>query len=112
MKKVITVVLITILILMGCNDHGYGGLLNRSQVEKLYDDADLIELEDGTVYINGPEWIEEQKLTKGDKIGIVEEGMATKLPEGAIIYESKESQPILIVEYQGETKRYLLASGE
>ncbi|WHX26434.1 hypothetical protein QNH47_00855 [Virgibacillus halodenitrificans] len=105
MKKGITLILMMVLLLIGCNDKNEG-LLSRSQVLELDPNADLIELE------NVVDWIEEKKLTKGDEIGKVKDGMATKVPEGAIIYEVNESYPILIVEYNGTSKRYLLSQGE
>ncbi|MFC0522133.1 hypothetical protein ACFFGV_00830 [Pontibacillus salicampi] len=90
----------------------FGGKLNREQVLRLNPDADLIELKDGTVYVHGADWIEKEKLTKEAKIGTIAKGMATKVPNGAPIYQTKEKKPILIVDYKGKTKRYLLAMGE
>ncbi|MFD2630001.1 hypothetical protein [Oceanobacillus kapialis] len=110
MKNGLIVTLLASLIITGCAN--YGGQLTRNQVLQLDPEADLIELEDDSIYKHGVEWIEEKDLTKGEKIGVIKKGMATKLPVGAIIYEVNESYPILMVEYEGETKRYLLAQGE
>ena len=74
--------------------------------------ADLIELEDGSVYVHGVDWIEEKDYHKGEKIGEVKKGMATKAPIGAEIYQTKEKSPVLIVQHNGSSKSYLVAMGE
>ncbi len=90
---------------------GMGGTLNKEQVLKENPDADLFEFK-GSVYKTGVDWIEEKDLTKGEQIGVISEGMATKLPKGAQIYAPKERRDILIVSYDGKEKRYLLMLGE
>ncbi len=102
-----------ILIVSGCSPGAdEGGLLSRSQVLEMNPDADLIELEDGSVYKHGVIWIEEKEYEKGEKIGEVKEGMATEAPVGAVIYQTKDESPVLILEYDGISKRYLLQMGE
>ncbi|RCW73069.1 hypothetical protein [Saliterribacillus persicus] len=101
-------------ILIGCvtsPGQNEGGVLNKEQVLKLNPDADLFEF-NGKVYSTGVNWIEEKELTKGEQVGEISEGMANKLPLGAKIFETNESGVILIVEYDGRQKRYLLQSGE
>ncbi|REJ07194.1 hypothetical protein DYE48_16775 [Halobacillus trueperi] len=91
---------------------GEGGLLNLRQVLTMNPDAEYVELENGDVYTHGAEWVYEKSLTKGAKVAEVEKGMASDLPVGTILYESKEIPAILIAEYDGKTKRYHLAMGE
>ncbi|MGE7840508.1 hypothetical protein ACQKNX_06920 [Lysinibacillus sp. NPDC093712] len=87
------------------------GVLSKEQVLKLNPDADIFEF-DGRVYKTGINWIEEEELIKDEQIGEISEGMANKLPVGAKIFSSKERRDILIVEYDGKEKRYLLQVGE
>ncbi|SFF56891.1 hypothetical protein SAMN05216353_10211 [Halobacillus alkaliphilus] len=102
-----------LLIVTGCYPGANeGGHLSRSQVLNLNPDADLIELEDGDVYTQGAEWVKEKGYQKGEKLGEVKKGMATKAPVGADIYKTKENSPVIIVEYNGLSKMYLLAMGE
>ncbi|QKY69383.1 hypothetical protein [Lentibacillus sp. CBA3610] len=101
-------------ILIGCADipgQNEGGTLSKKQVLKLDPDADFFEY-DNKVYKTGVDWIEDEELTKGEKIGEISEGMANKLPVGASIFVLKERKDILIVEYDGKEKRYLLQAGE
>ena len=58
------------------------------------------------------QWIEEEKLTKGDVIGEITEGMSNHLPIGAKIISTLERGDILIVEYDEIENRYLLQVGE
>ncbi|QHE54232.1 hypothetical protein GS400_07020 [Pontibacillus sp. HMF3514] len=90
---------------------GMGGTLSKEQVLKGNPDADLFEFQ-GKVYKTGVNWIEERDLTKGEQIGVISGGMATKLPNGAKIFVPKERRDILIVSYKGKEKRYLLMLGE
>ena len=101
-------------ILIGCSGipgKNEGGTLSKKQVLKLYPDADIFEF-DGKVYKTGIDWMEEEDLTKGEQIGEISEGMANKLPNGAKIFAPEERRDILIVEYDGKEKRYLLQLGE
>ncbi|MGP4074681.1 hypothetical protein [Halobacillus sp. K22] len=102
-----------LIIIAGCSPGANeGGLLSKSQVLKLNPDADLIELEDGTVYTRGVEWVKDKGYQKGEKLGEVEKGMATDAPVGAEIYTTEEKSPVIIVEYKGLSKMYLIAMGE
>lgn len=101
-------------ILIGCTGspgQNEGGRLTKEQVLKLNPDADIFEF-NGKVYKTGVDWIEEEELTKDEQIGEISEQMANKLPVGAKIFASKERNEILIVEYDGKEKRYLLQVGE
>ncbi len=116
MRLLSTVLIIFLIpfILIGCSG-GPGqnewGVLSKEQVLKLNPDADIFEF-DGRVYKTGIDWIEEEELIKDEEIGEISERMANKLPVGAKIFSSKESRDILIVEYDGKEKRYLLQVGE
>jgi hypothetical protein len=104
--------ILIILLVGGCSPgHGEGGSLSKEQVLKLYPDADLFEF-DGYVYKTGVDWIEDEELTKDEQIGVISEGMANKLPVGSKIFSVKEKKPILIVEFNGLEKRYLIQLGE
>ncbi|MFD1927241.1 hypothetical protein ACFSFY_04090 [Sporosarcina siberiensis] len=102
------------LILIGCTvspGQNTGGFLSKKQVLKLDSNADILEY-DGMVYKAGIDWVEQEKLTKGEQVGKVSEGMANNLSIDAKIYVSKERGDILIVKDDGEEKMYLLQVGE
>ncbi|WP_099158831.1 hypothetical protein [Virgibacillus ndiopensis] len=110
----ILVLLLISSVLIGCSaipGKNEGGTLSKKQVLELNPDADLFEL-DGKVYKTGVDWIEEEELTKGEQIGEISNGMANKLPIGAKVFAPEERRDILIVEYDGKEKRYLLQVGE
>ncbi|ARJ37840.1 hypothetical protein SporoP8_02410 [Sporosarcina ureae] len=88
-----------------------GGYLTKKQVLKQDPTADLLEY-DGKVYKTNIDWTEFEKLTKGDKLGEVSEGMAKHVPDGAEIYVTNERDDVLIVDYMQVEKRYLLQIGE
>lgn len=115
--RIVSIIFILLLIpsiLASCQTspgQNYGGFLSKKQVLKLDPDADIFEFEDA-VYKTGVTWIEEEELTKEKQIGEITEGMANELPIGAKIYAPKERKDILIVEYDGNEKRYLVQIGE
>ncbi|KAB2336618.1 hypothetical protein F7731_09645 [Cytobacillus depressus] len=112
--SMILILLLTPSILAGCTTspgQNKGGYLNKTQVLKLSPDADIFEL-DGKVYKTDIDWIEKEELTKEEQVGEITEDMANKLPVGAKIFAPKERKDILIVEYDGKGKRYLLQVGE
>jgi len=116
MRLLFTVLIIFLIpcILIGCSGSpvlNKGGVLSKEQVLKLNPNADIFEF-DGRVYKTGIDWVEEEKLIKDEQIGEIYEGMANKLPVGAKIFTLKERRDILIVEYDGKEKRYLLQVGE
>ncbi|ADU29212.1 hypothetical protein [Evansella cellulosilytica] len=116
MRLSVTLLLLAILpaILIGCTTspgQNKAGFLSKEQVLKLNPDADIVEFED-RVYQAGIDWVEEEALSKGEQLGEIREGMANKLPAGAIIIAPNERRDILIVEYDGKEKRYLLQVGE
>ncbi|MCP3030473.1 hypothetical protein LF817_03885 [Halobacillus sp. A1] len=64
------------------------------------------------MYEDGVDWIDEKEYEKGERIGEIKKGMATETPIGAEIYKTKEKSPVLILEYNGISKRYLIQTGE
>lgn len=110
MKQYLKLIIFSILLITACSTDYEE--VSRKVILKNSPDADLIELEDGTIYTHGIDWVEEREFTKGEKLGVVKEGMATKLPNGAIIYNVKESYPVIIVEYEDNRKKYLMNQGE
>jgi hypothetical protein len=80
--------------------------------------ADIFQWE-GLIYQTDIDWVDELKVEKNEFVGeitnpfsiqtakSVENGMANKLPAGAKIYTAKGQGDILIVEYNGKTKKYL-----
>jgi hypothetical protein len=86
---------------------------------RLDKDADIFQWED-LIYKTEIDWVSELKLTKKEQLGEIDalftngspksfkNGMANKLPIGAKIYSTKERGDILIAEYNGEEKYYLV----
>ncbi len=79
-------------------------------------EADIFQF-NNTIYTTGINWVEEKDLTKNKQVGEIKEkneentnfsnGTANKLPVGAKIYTTnEESDMFLIVESDGETKKY------
>lgn len=102
-----------VIMLMGCTvspGHNFDGALNKKQVLKINQDVDFFKFE-GKVY-KSLDGLEEIELTKGEQIGEISEGMANNIPNGAKIFIPKERRDILIVEYDGKEKRYLVQLGE
>lgn len=72
---------------------------------------------DGVIYKTNIDWVEELSLTKDVQIGEIKtkndantdfkDEMSNKLPVGAKIFSTKERGDILIVESEGEIKKYL-----
>lgn len=79
-------------------------------------DADIFQIK-GIIYQTGIEWVNNVKVTKNKKIGIIKEtskskfkdGTASKLPPNTEIFSTNE-QDILIVEENGEVKKYVALS--
>lgn len=95
------------------------GNMTASEVLAQRPDADLFQW-NGIVYMHAGDidWVQQRELTSRDKIGTIakqyrdgiafEDGMATKLPVGAELYEpSNRGGPILLVKANGEEIRYL-----
>ena len=92
------------------------GNINAEEALTLDSNADIFQYE-GVIYKTNIEWVEELSLTKDIQIGEIKaknnantdfkDGMSNKLPVGAKIFTTNERGDILIVEYEGEIKKYL-----
>jgi len=91
-----------------------------SEVLKEDSTADIFQLND-TIYKSNVEWAEKIKVTKNEKVGEIkrmnsdkddfDNGTATKLSKGTVIYSTKERKEILLVSFKGKFKKYV-ALGE
>lgn len=117
---------IAIMMITGCTQVNLTGskeyvIGNPTAKEILINDpnADIFQYKD-IIYTNasGIEWVQQADLTIGKSVGTIqkqyqpdlafENGMATELPVGTVIYEPmKKSGPILIVVVNDEEVRYL-----
>lgn len=129
LMKIIFSLLITLLILTGCNQSKVSNSAN-STVESTQNptaqeiitqdpDADIFQYK-GVIYNNAShiEWVQQEKLSVGEKVGMItkqykdglhfEDDMATKLPVGVEIFEPiNKNGPVLIVKTNGKEIRYL-----
>ncbi|WP_316044266.1 hypothetical protein [Saccharococcus sp. Marseille-Q5394] len=90
--------------------------IDAKEVLTLDSDADIFQFK-GVIYQTNIDWVEELSLTKDVQIGEIKskndtntdfkDEMSNKLPIGARIFSTKEREDILIVESDGETKKYL-----
>ncbi|WP_286231896.1 hypothetical protein [Neobacillus mesonae] len=92
---------------------------DAEEVLRLNKNANIFQWE-GLIYTTNIDWVNELELTKGNLVGEITEtftngnpksfknGMANKLPIGTKIYSAKEKPGILIVEYNGEEKYFLV----
>lgn len=117
-------VLIALLFLMisGCSNDGEVTTvtidsIDAEEILKLDSNADIFQY-DGVIYKTNIDWVEELSLTKDVQIGEIKtkndantnfkDEMSNKLPVGAKIFSAKERGDILIVESEGEIKKYLV----
>lgn len=92
------------------------GNINAEEALTLDSDADIFQYE-GVIYKTNIDWVEGLSLTKDIQISEIKtkndvntdfkDGMSNKLPVGAKIFTTKERGDVLIVEYEGEIKKYL-----
>jgi hypothetical protein len=90
--------------------------IDAKEVLTLDSDADIFQF-NGVIYKTNIDWVEELSLTKDVQIGEIKtkndtntdfkDEMSNKLPIGAKIFSTKERGNILIVESEGEIKKYL-----
>jgi len=112
---------LALFMISGCNiQKGTATVSNESidakEVLTLDSDADIFQY-DGVIYKTNIDWVEELSLTKDVQIGEIKtnndtdtkfkDEMSNKLPVGAKIFSTKEREDILIVESEGEIKKYL-----
>ncbi len=121
-----SLVFFVILTAYGCSNSSGTGKLEEvhstgnpdaKEILTLDAEADIFQFE-GVIYKTGIDWVEELTLTKGKQVGEIktrndanmdfEDEMSNKLPVGAKIFSTKERGDILIVESEGEVKKYLV----
>ncbi len=109
------------LMISGCSNNGEVTTvtidsIDAEEILKLDSNADIFQY-DGVIYKTNIDWVEELSLTKDVQIGEIKtkndantnfkDEMSNKLPVGAKIFSAKERGDILIVESEGEIKKYL-----
>jgi len=124
-KKVIFLgmnMLLVLSLLVACNNDDNKKTTSSSKPptaqEVLRDepDADIFQIK-GLIYQTGIEWVNDVKLTKDKEIGIIKEtskskfkdGTASKLSPNTKVFSTNE-EDILIVEENGEVKKYVALS--
>ena len=117
-------VLIAVVLFMisGCSNKGEATTVTIDSIDAeealtLDSDADIFQY-DGAIYKTNIDWVEELSLTKDVEIGEIhtkndtntdfKDEMSNKLPVGAKIFSTKEREDILIVEFEEESKKYLV----
>ena len=90
--------------------------IDAKEVLTLDPNADIFQY-DGIIYKTNIDWVEGLSLTKDIRISEIKtnnnentdfkDEMSNKLPVGSKIYSTKERGDILIVESEGEIKKYL-----
>lgn len=116
-KKLIVFFAVT-LIFLGCSNHDQVTIdsINAAEVLEINPDADIFQL-NGIIYETNIDWVDQLTLTKDAQMGKIlinnetntnfKDGTANKLPVGTIIFSVKERDDIVIVEVNGELKKYL-----
>lgn len=113
---------LALFMISGCSNEGEATSVTFSSIDAkevlTWDsDADIFQY-DGVIYKTNIDWVEELSLTKDIQIGEIKtkndantdfkDEMSNKLPVGAKIFSTKERGDILIVESEGEVKKYLV----
>lgn len=90
--------------------------IDAKEVLTLDSNSDIFQYK-GVIYKTNIDWVEELSLTKDVQVGEIKtkndtntnfkDEMSNKLPVGAKIFSTKERGDILIVESDGEIKKYL-----
>ncbi len=90
--------------------------IDAKEVLTLDSNSDIFQYK-GVIYKTNIDWVEELSLTKDVQVGEIKtkndtntnfkDEMSNKLPVGAKIFSTKERGDILIVESEGEIKKYL-----
>lgn len=118
-----TLFLSCLVFLFACSEEEVVTIGNPTAEEilEMEEDADILQL-NGDVYQTGMDWLDEEDITKKEKVGQIEssstdgtffeDGTATHLPVGTSIYSINENGSILLAEVDGEFIRYaILAEG-
>jgi len=90
--------------------------IDAEEVLRLDSDADIFQY-DGVIYKTNIDWVENLTLTKGSQIGEIKtrnekdtnfkNEVSNTLPVGTKIFSAKERGDILVVEIDGELRKYL-----
>jgi hypothetical protein len=126
LKRNMILMCILVVVLFGCNP------VVHTQVNETHTPTAMEELKldpagdffqwEEAIYKINIDWVDDVQVTKKDLLGEItttyskgekfKDGMATKLPIGAKIYSTNERGNILLVEINGDLKKYLvLAEG-
>ena len=121
-KLCYVLIALALFIISGCSNEGEVTTvtidsIDAEEVLTLDPDADIFQF-NGVIYQTNIDWVEELSLTKDVLIGEIKtkndantdfkDEMSNKLPVGAKIFSTKERGDILIVESEGEIKKYLV----
>lgn len=117
------ILLVGLLYLSGCSEKSNKPVETKvtiknpdaKEVLSLNGNADIFQL-DGKVFKADVDWVDKLELTKKDLLRKIsgnsqksfKDGIANKLPVGAKIYSAKERNDVVIAEYDGKTKYYLI----
>lgn len=122
MRLLIVGIVLSSLILTGCTEAGTitdtsSKPPNAEEVLDQEPDADIFQWQ-GSIYQADVEWVQELELTKNELLGEIlynaeiprdfQDGTATKLPIGTMIYSTNEGGLYILVEVDGELRKYLL----
>lgn len=116
--------IMTVWILVGCNNEEIMESTSEKPTafEVLSEDskADIFQFND-TIYQSDVAWAEKTEVTQKEKVGEIkrrssdkddfDNGTATKLSKGTVLYSTKERNEILLVSFNGKLKKYV-ALGE
>lgn len=119
-----TLFLSCLVFLFACSEEEVVVISSKPTAEEILhmeESANILQL-NGTVYQTGMDWLNEEDVTRKEKIGQIknsstegqafEDGTATHLPVGTSIYSVNENESILLAEVDGEFIRYaILAEG-
>ena len=120
-KLCYVLVALALFMISGCSNEGELTTvtidsIDAEEVLTLDPDADIFQF-NGVIYQTNIDWVEKLSLTKDVLIGEIKtkndantdfkDEMSNKLPVGAKIFSTKDRGDILIVESEGEIKKYL-----
>ncbi|MCM3756356.1 hypothetical protein M3197_02540 [Sporosarcina aquimarina] len=126
MRLLVVGIVFSVLVLTSCTSES--GTITESSSKppdagetlRLDPDADIFQWE-GSIYKADVDWVQELELTKNELLGEIAEnaenaqnpkdfqdGTASKLPIGSMIYSTNEGGLYLLAEVEGELQKYLL----
>ncbi|MFX4307021.1 hypothetical protein F8N00_16660 [Exiguobacterium sp. A1_3_1] len=127
MKKVVLSFAFSIMalwILVACNNEEIMQSTSEKPTasEVLSEDAkaDIFQFND-TIYKSDVAWVDKTEVTQNEKVGEIkrrssdkdafDNGTATKLSKGTVLYSTNERKEVLLVSFKGKLKKYI-ALGE